>query len=403
IKASELEALSSQLRRNAQFKQHGPGVATVLFVHLKFIAIGTSRGLILLFDHFQEIRQVIGSNTNTAAQTVKTNAAVTSIDSTTAADVLVAGYDNGEVLLWDVPKGVILKRLTELHRMRVVRLNHSGSAGSHDVSVITVDTEGVVHRAKFSKMIWTSYTIETDCLLDGKTGSVVDLSVLPPVPTVSRYTSAATALLWAALATCTKTYIIQVQPAIKILHRWSPPVPVKDIPTPVVVSLDWLWHPEDDGNQVTVYPILARTWGPHVQLITCFSKARRKQNDGTEGVGFFEISSRTLDDNIVTAKWLSLDSMKLVLLTATNMLVLDASRAELETVEMMQLSPTIVSSISDNFPKNRLDEGLLTTGCSSNDSFFLLTASELYNFTLQSWVEQVEVMIKEGKWLDALA
>lgn len=230
----------------------------------------------------------------------------------------------------------------------------------------------------------------------------------------------------------------------------------------MVVSLDWLWHPvdvsegamarrakinkliekidaeegdapseppaasdeEDDGNQVTVYPILARTWGPHVQLITCFSKARRKQNDGTggneddptamtrgdiissqpvEGVGFFEISSRTLDDNIVTAKWLSLDSMKLVLLTATNMLVLDASRAELETVEMMQLSPTIVSSISDNFPKNRLDEGLLTTGCSSNDSFFLLTASELYNFTLQSWVEQVEVMIKEGKWLDALA
>lgn len=277
IKASELEALSSQLRRNAQFKQHGPGVATVLFVHLKFIAIGTSRGLILLFDHFQEIRQVIGSNTNTAAQTVKTNAAVTSIDSTTAADVLVAGYDNGEVLLWDVPKGVILKRLTELHRMRIVRLkliipigdgsgvlatgtnssggmvgnllgSHSGSAGSHDVSVITVDTEGVVHRAKFSKMIWTSYTIETDCLLDGKTGSVVDLSVLPPVPTVSRYTSAATALLvaqaggkskaaanepeispfplhahteWAALATCTKTYIIQVRtlPPLIYLYR----------------------------------------------------------------------------------------------------------------------------------------------------------------------------------------
>ena len=47
----------------------------------------------MLFDHFQEIRQVIGSNAVTAAQTVKTNAEVTAIDATPQANVLIAGMD----------------------------------------------------------------------------------------------------------------------------------------------------------------------------------------------------------------------------------------------------------------------------------------------------------------------
>jgi hypothetical protein len=265
LKNTDLEAISSQLRRNAQYKQHGPGTAMVLYVQLKFIAIGTSRGLILLFDHFQEIRQVIGSNAVTAAQTVKTNAGVSAIDATPQADVLVAGYENGEVLLWDVAKGVILKRLSELHRSKVVRLRFIYSIGdggvappssmmtasgvvgsllnsaqsatqSSDLSIVSVDGDGVVHRVRFTKVIWTSYTIDNDCLLDGKTGPVLDLTVLPVLPTLSRLIPAATGLIqsrtvgsskaipepnlsafaisattqWTAFSTGSRTYIVQV-------------------------------------------------------------------------------------------------------------------------------------------------------------------------------------------------
>lgn len=51
LKCVEMEALSSQLKRNSSYKQHGPGVATIIKVHSKFIAVGTSKGLVLLFDH----------------------------------------------------------------------------------------------------------------------------------------------------------------------------------------------------------------------------------------------------------------------------------------------------------------------------------------------------------------
>lgn len=53
VRMENLEAASRQLARNAAYGKHGPGVCTATAAHSKFIAVGTSRGLILLFDHFQ--------------------------------------------------------------------------------------------------------------------------------------------------------------------------------------------------------------------------------------------------------------------------------------------------------------------------------------------------------------
>jgi hypothetical protein len=49
------------------------------------------------------------------------------------------------------------------------------------------------------------------------------------------------------------------------------------------------------------------------------------------------------------------------------------------------------------------NSALLTTSVSSNLVYFMLTSVSLSTFSLQSWVEQVNELVKEGKWLDALA
>ena len=61
VATNKLDKISTQLAKNAQYKQHGPGLPTTISVHSKFIAIGTSHGVILVFDHFQEVRVVLGS------------------------------------------------------------------------------------------------------------------------------------------------------------------------------------------------------------------------------------------------------------------------------------------------------------------------------------------------------
>ncbi|KAG7386474.1 Vacuolar protein sorting-associated protein 8, partial [Phytophthora boehmeriae] len=53
VKVEPMEAISRQLRKNIEFKEYGPGSPTVVAIHSKFIAIGTSKGLVIIFDHFQ--------------------------------------------------------------------------------------------------------------------------------------------------------------------------------------------------------------------------------------------------------------------------------------------------------------------------------------------------------------
>ena len=70
VRMENLDAASRQLARNAAYGKHGPGVCTAAAAHSKFIAVGTSRGLILLFDHFQARCVCVAADVVLAAGTV---------------------------------------------------------------------------------------------------------------------------------------------------------------------------------------------------------------------------------------------------------------------------------------------------------------------------------------------
>jgi hypothetical protein len=65
VKVEPMAIISKQLEKNAMFRENGPGSPTVVAIQPKFIAIGTSKSLVLVFDHFQNIRHVL-RNTNVA-------------------------------------------------------------------------------------------------------------------------------------------------------------------------------------------------------------------------------------------------------------------------------------------------------------------------------------------------
>lgn len=236
VRCEELPIISSQLQRNANYKQHGPGLATCLVVSPTFIAVGTTKGLIILFDHEQEIRQVLGSNIPNLGRPI---VPVSSMDVTktfssgngkSMEGYLLSGYDSGEVSLWDVAKGVILKVISDLHSSQVVVASiletitdglpslaagtsalvplpqgwygHDSSSSSIgrseftsnlasaavasmqgvNVVVITADKEGVMYKSRLSKSMWSAtYTSESECLLDSSTGPLTGYAALPPL------------------------------------------------------------------------------------------------------------------------------------------------------------------------------------------------------------------------------
>ena len=59
VEVKDKVEISKALGLNAQ-SNHGPGLPTALCLGGKFVLVGTSRGLVLVFDCFEELRMILG-------------------------------------------------------------------------------------------------------------------------------------------------------------------------------------------------------------------------------------------------------------------------------------------------------------------------------------------------------
>jgi hypothetical protein len=142
IRCDNLESISNQLKRNSSYKQHGPGHSTVMAVNAQFVAVGTSKGLVILFDHNHEIRLVLGSAMSASTVATKSLHPVSAISAIYATQgslstskawdgFVVCGHVTGEVVVWDVAKSSVVKLFSvgELHSNSITYVAITESAG----------------------------------------------------------------------------------------------------------------------------------------------------------------------------------------------------------------------------------------------------------------------------------
>lgn len=160
------KAASRQLAANARRPELGPGAPSSLGASSKFVAVGTRRGLALVFDHFQEVRRVLG---------VASTDAVTCLS--LEDDVACLGHASGALVLWDVLKGTQLRRIDDAFAEKVLNVKFC-ARGTGDRAVACIDASGVVDRIVFrQRVLGGSYLHEVECLLDAKSNVTSCLSV----------------------------------------------------------------------------------------------------------------------------------------------------------------------------------------------------------------------------------
>jgi len=448
IKHSELDVLSTQLRRNASYKQHGPGIATAIHVHKRFFVIGTSSGLLLLFDRNQEIRQVIGSSSPQGTRCYK---AVTAIDALPSGAVIICGYLSGEICLWDVAKGTTLKRVTDIHNCRISRLQFISNLSDTNVSlpsttataiaipsdftIVSVDAKGIVNRGRFTKSLWATFGSDFDLLLDGQSGIVLDMATLSlrqyeecgdksacmgsssgndagsgvkigkdkDMPVASPIISN---MNFVAFNSLTRTYVVQILPDVRVIHRWAAPsfsgtVKASSPSSPNIPasSLDWAWTIKRHYR----WPILARSWGDCVQVMCLDCGAGEVAAPTLESRFVFTVMAEqtiptTCGGGILSVKWI--DSERLIMLSANQIFVANAQLEVLETAPLpSNLSSSIVASFEIRNPEDSVPASLHVSG----SCLFVLSPDSLMQLQFQSWTQQVDQMIRDGKWLEALA
>ena len=365
IQSKSMTTLGSQLlnRKRTQSSPSG-GLPTSLAVNSKFIAVGNQSGQVWVFDLFEQLKIILGDNNSATRGTagsinidadISSAGSVTSIDLSLHGDFLLAGYGCGHIILWDVIKGSVLKRITDLHtssissaRLTSVPMSSGGSSSDNDIVAVSVDAGGLVNKLVFMRgRLWSStYSYETECLLDGTAGQILAMDALPPLDMAQNldpldgmdYHPSVHKIVLIALSSGRSSFAVSVEPKVSVLHRWArpstkqidptiddddrltqassayastyassyagassyvststylsnsavgvtpPKKPSDSTPVPYLPCLSWGWALVSGGGH-SVTPILARAWGCCLQFLRAsFPPRDESDNDADDTI-----------------------------------------------------------------------------------------------------------------------
>lgn len=188
---------------------------------------------------------------------------ITAIDlSRSGNDWLVAGYQNGHIVLYDVMEPKPLKAITDSHSSPIVALKFTNSG----TGFLSVDVKGVVNQFNMSKVLMM-WVCEAVSVLNGSAGRILALEVLhkatspSPVDDCNLLALATTTKVWSSLyhydnIHCTVTIAITrsyhhdhdndaqappspSSPPLPSLHRHDQTITIVTITVALIITFLW--------------------------------------------------------------------------------------------------------------------------------------------------------------------
>lgn len=98
---------------------------------------------------------------------------VTSLDISKNGSCLISGYEHGEIVLWDISSGMILKNVFGVHESAVVNIKFYKPGKNH---VISCDCRGKVFLLQINRVLF-SYTVDKKLLFDKNVGPMLSLQI----------------------------------------------------------------------------------------------------------------------------------------------------------------------------------------------------------------------------------
>ena len=378
-------------------------LVTAVNIHSYCISVGSYDGLIGIYDHDQSLVMILFNP--------DISSPVTAIDITNDRKFLVAGYESGIIALWnifgDARSNLLLMFIDDLHTLplKFVKIlqapkpQFSGQKKTKSDSTVTFlssDNSGATNRIKIKKTMFAKYSYESECLLKGSSANskssstsadlIISLSVLPQIPFTINAHSSARSTDWLdkeimSFSTSTKTFIVQLKPTVKILHRWlissstpsmstngmtgidndsdgdsdksissstnnsmtncgrKPLIISSSSTTLPKISLDWCWSSipviDEQCLDATVrVPLLLRANGSSIEVLSlspCILsphyEGREKSNSANNviekgAISYSVVSHQIEGVQLVSARWLDGDCTRIAAMAETHLIMI---------------------------------------------------------------------------------
>nr|XP_043626179.1 vacuolar protein sorting-associated protein 8 homolog [Erigeron canadensis] len=382
------------------------GTPQSLAVHLNYIAVGMSRGVIVIFPSKYSLHLADNIDTKLlilGLQGDRSYAPVTSMSFNQQGDLLFAGYADGHYSVWDVQRVSVAKIVTE-HKAPVVHMLYMGmdSQVARQFNIISGDSKGVVKLIRFSTSSWLNRfsTSKTSTLLDESTRTVVCASPLLSGRS-SAGTNAGTSGIGSMMgvvpgdpSSAEEGVVIFVTHQSGLVAKVVSSIPevYAQLPKPDGVREGSMPYTAWKYIAENVEPLLAIAWDSQVQVAKLVKSELKIY------------ATWTLDSSAVGVAWL--DSQMLVVLTSAGQLCLYANDGTLihdtsYAVDGCRIGEligyhTFFTNVSGNSEKAH-HNCIAVRGA----SLYLLGPTHLVVSRLLPWKERIEVLRKGGDWMGA--
>ncbi|XP_069107470.1 vacuolar protein sorting-associated protein 8 homolog isoform X1 [Argopecten irradians] len=387
LKPSKLKSISAQLLSAAD--RVDAGMPTAMAVSA-LIAVGTSHGLVLIFYPKQVLKWCLGS-TAVGSQYGSVSAISFNRDCTR----LLSGFAKGQITMWDLTNGKLLRTITDAHPpgTAVLHIKFTDSL----VLAVCSDSGGSVFELEFKRLIGVR-TCESKCLFSGSRGEVCAIEPLHMNLTIKDHPMQDVMVI--AMATMSKVLLVTIRPQLKVFFTHQ----LKGDPATLpLLAWQFVIIQVSESDRV-IDPVLAfaRDSTIHFYQVIC--------NNGQD-IRCSGLQKITVQYKILGIHWLNTRTL-VVMDTTEKMHVIDVrSEEEIEVLDVSEVQMVYNTSFFKSLATGgNVSQALAFAGeracyqtlVSHGGQLFLLGTKTVHVYALRNWRDRIDVLVKQNRYQDAL-
>ncbi|XP_068082015.1 vacuolar protein sorting-associated protein 8 homolog isoform X2 [Anabrus simplex] len=380
-----LKGISAQLTSACDRVNAGLPTATAATM---MIAVGTSHGLVLLFDASQTLRWCLGA-------TDQDQGSVSSLSFNHDCTRLLAGYARGHILMFDVPNGKVLRTMSDVHPPGTAVL-HVKFTDSPTLALCS-DSGGSVFELNFRRTMGIR-GCDSKCLFSGSRGEVCCIEPLLLHPLASHPLHG---VVLVAMATLSKVIVVSIRPRMQVL--FTHPLQCSPATLPLLTWQFVIIQMADSSRVVD--PVLSFARESTIYFFQVSVDSRSK-------IRLAPLQKLSVPYLLLSLHWLNTRTLA-ALDTLEQLHLLDVrTQEELEVLDLSDIGLVYGTShfkglcTGGNVSKAMAlagEHACYNSVVSFGNQMLLLGTKKFHVLTIRTWTERLNHLMKQNRYLDALA
>ncbi|XP_049808749.1 vacuolar protein sorting-associated protein 8 homolog [Schistocerca nitens] len=354
------------------------------------IAVGTSHGLVLVFDASQRLRWCLGS-------TDQEQGSVSSLGFNHDCSRLLVGFARGLILMYDILNGKLLRTMADAHPPGTAVL-HVKFTDSPTLALCS-DSGGSVFELNFRRTMGMR-GCDSKCLFSGSRGEVVCIEpLLLHHQQLSSHPLQGVILI--AMATLSKVIVVSIRPRMRVL--FTHPLQSSPVSLPLISWQFVIIQMADTSRVVDPVLAFARDSTLHFFQVSVDNKSK---------VRFVALQRLSVGYQLLSLHWLNTRTLA-VLDTLEQLHLVDVrSHEELEVLDLAAVGLVYATAHFKGLATGgNVSKALALAGehacynsvVSFGSQLLLLGTKTFHVLSIRTWNDRLAHLVRQDRYLEALS